>query len=149
MPLLAFGSAAYVLNVLPFAYFFFFAFVPKRYNIIGLYMPSNSRLYYKRWYVRMFMGRFQYTMYLFLGMYYAGVHLGIDRRKGLLDFTTFYHDFDLYDAEDSNQAKRSLDKYLYNKKLGDTRNVVLKERAEKDRDLKINAFNRYALENNL
>jgi hypothetical protein len=149
MPLFALGSAAYILNVLPFAYFAFFALVPKRYSVIGLGMPSNTRDYYKRWYVKMFFGRFQYTMYLFVAAYYAGAMFGLHRKYGIDEFTSFYHEFDLYDVEASAQKKRSIDRYLYNKKLGDSRNVVLKERAEKDRDLKIKAFDSYALQYNL
>jgi hypothetical protein len=112
-------------------------------------MPSNSRLYYKRWWVRMFMGRFQYTIYLFLGAFYAGTYLGLNGKKAQLDFTAFYHDLDLYDAEASPEAKRSLDRYLYNKKMNETRDVVLRERAEKERELKIKAFDKYAFDNNL
>ena len=143
------GSAVYVLNVIPFAYFFWFAFGSKRHSIIGLYLPSNTRNYYKRWYVRMFFGRFQYTVYSIIAAYQIGKYLSDDKHNSSLDFTAFYHDLDLYDAEESDQAKRSLDRYLYKKMINNTRDIVLRERAEKDREFKIKAFDKYAYENNL
>jgi hypothetical protein len=148
MPL-GIGSAIYVVNVLPFAYLLYLPIASRRYNILGFYNSSNTRNYYKKWWVRMFFGRFQYTLYTVFIAWYLTNKIMDHEKTAITEFTAFYHDFDLYDAEESAQAKRILDKYIYNKKMNETKDVVLRERAEKDRELKIQAFNKYALDNNL
>jgi hypothetical protein len=148
MPL-ALGSVIYVANVLPFAYFFWYLpFGPRRNQILAMNFSQNTRFYYKRWWVRMFFGRAQYTFYTLIAMYLISRTYFRDNSQEL-GFVAFYHDLDLYDAEQSAAAKRCLDRYLYRKMLGETKEVVLRDRAEQDRELKIQAFDKYALENNL
>ena len=144
------GSLVYIANVLPFAYFFWYMpFGPRRQQILAMNYSQNTRFYYRRWWVRMFFGRAQYTFYFMYAVYLAAKYVIYTHDTNGLHFTAFYHDLDLYDAEESDIAKRVLDKYIYVKRLNDTRDVILKERAEKDRELKIQAFDKYALENNL
>jgi hypothetical protein len=144
------GSLIYVANVLPFAYFLWYLpWGPRRGQILAMNYSQNTRFYYKRWWVRMFFGRAQYTLYTLYAMYLLATYIGRQRSTNDLDFVAFYHDLDLYDAEESDKAKRVLDSYLYKKRINETRDLVLKGRAEVDRELKIEAFDKYALENNL
>jgi hypothetical protein len=143
------GSLIYVANVLPFAYVLWaMPFGPRRWLILGMTHSQNNKWYYKRWWARMFFGRAQYTFYTLIAAFQLGKYIrGEDAHQTY--FRAFYHDFDMFDAEESDNAKRILDKYVYTKRLNQTRDVVLQQRAEKDRELKIQAFDKYASENHL
>lgn len=139
------GALVHVVNILPFSYFLFTPFAFRRYNLLGVNPIGNRRFYYKKWWVRMFFGRFQYTFYsVFIPFMIIKNYRSNDNRNDYIaNFTAFYNDYEQFDEEESSHHRNGLSKYLYRKKVSDNRNIVNDSRAQIDHDLKIKAFEKY------
>jgi hypothetical protein len=128
MPL-GIGSAVWLANVLPFAYFLWYLlFGLRRNQILAMnFGGQNTRYNYKRWWIRMFFGSAQYTFYALDICYKIAKWKAQSEDHSYPEFTAFYHDIDLYDAEKSDKARKVFDKYLNTNRLNETRDVVLKK----------------------
>ncbi len=145
------GALVYVVNVLPFAYILASPIIFRRYNLLGINQYGNSRNYYKRFWFRALFGRFQYYFFGFGGVCYVLFKLAnkdFDQRM-LLDFTAFLSEIEKFPEEESFKHTNSLAKYQKDKRQNENKDLVLQRRAELHRDLKIEAFNKYAHENSL
>lgn len=145
------GALVYVVNLLPFAYVLASPLLFRRYNFLGINQYGSSRNYYKRFWFRALFGRFQYYFFGVGGSCYVIYRITkeTDNNRLLLDFTGFLHEHEEFPEDKSEQHNHSLTRYIYNKKLTDSKDLVLQNRAEIHRNLKLEAFKKYATENNL
>jgi hypothetical protein len=144
------GSLVYVVNVLPFAYLIVSPIIFRRYNFLGMNpYSSSSRNYYKRFWFRALFGRLQVHLYAVGGLLYTIYLLGIQREGNeiLLQFTSFLSEIEEFQEEDSPQHGKALAKYRYDKNMNVSRDLVLQNRAELHREMKIRAFNEIQNEN--
>lgn len=145
------GAAVYIVNALPFAFLLASPILFRRYNFLGINQYGNSRNYYKRFWFRVLFGRFQYYFVGVVGgcwLLHKISNSGTDR-KLLLDFTAFLSEIEEFPEEESKQHQLSFTKYQYDKRLTENRDLVLQRRAEIHRNLKLEAFQKYAIEHNL
>lgn len=147
--MLGLGVAVYVVNALPFLYVLASPIVFRRYNWLGINPYGSSRNYYKRFWFRVLFGRFQYYFYGIGGSCYVlyKSHQNRGDKKALLDFTAFLSEIEEFPEEETSDHNLALTKYKYEKTFTENRDLVLKNRAEIHRNLKLEAFKKYALEN--
>lgn len=145
------GALIYIINILPFANPILWNFMYRRGHLLGVDPHANTRHYYRKFWVRCFFGRFNYFFYTIVGIPYVIWHFQSKSRakKELYAFTSYKHDTDEYDDEEDNRAHEALIQSLYNQKYSSTRELVLKQRAQQNHDLKIQAFNTYAEQYNI
>lgn len=145
------GAIVHIINILPFASPFIWTLSFKRYNWLGTNPWGNRRNYNRRLWVKLFFGRFNYHVFSLAGIYYLINHFTTSKKDSelLYSFTTYLEDEHRYDEEESQEAHKQLVINLYNKKLMQTKDLVLKYRADRDRLLKIAAFEEYAGKHNL
>ena len=136
------GSLSLVANALPFIFVFTSPIIFKRYNALGINPYGNSRNYYKRFWFRFLFGRFQFIFYGVGGTYFLIHHLKSknDEKQLLLEFTAFLDEIEAYNEEESKAHGKALRKYRYNKKMEESRDLVLDGRSELHRISKIEAF---------
>jgi hypothetical protein len=140
------GAIIHIINILPFAGILGYTLNFKRYNWLGSNPWGNRRQYNRRWWVRAFFGRFNYTIigggalcYLILAY-----RQNTTKENLLYSFTSYLEEEHRYDEEESASAHKQLVANLYRKRFLHTKDLVLKHRAERDRELKIAAFNELA-----
>lgn len=143
------GAVVHIINILPFAYFLFTPFAFRRYNLLGVNPIGNHRFYYRKWWARMFFGRFQYTAYgIGVPLYLLYKYLQKDiTERSLTSFTAFYSDYENFDEELSSNHKLALSNYIFRKKTDENKNLIKAKRAQLDHDLKIQAFEKYERDN--
>lgn len=145
------GAAVYIVNALPFVYLLASPLLFRRYNFLGINQYGNSKNYYKRFWFRVLFGRFQYYFVGIGGSLWVLYKLRSKHtdKQMLLDFTTFLSEIEEFPEEDSVQHQLSFTKYQHEKRFAENRELVLQRRAETHRNLKLEAFQKYAIEHNL
>jgi len=145
------GAAVYVVNILPFAYLLASPILFRRYNFLGMNQYGSSRNYYKRFWFRALFGRFQYYFFGIGGSCYVIYKYTTSKndKKMLLDFSAFLSEIEEFPEEESKQHQLAFTKYQHEKRLLENRDLVLQKRAEIHRNLKLEAFQKYATEHNL
>ncbi len=145
------GAAVYIVNALPFVYILASPLLFRRYNFLGINQYGSSRNYYKRFWFRVLFGRFQYYFIGITGSCYVLYKMTntIVDKKRKLDFTAFLSEIEEFPEEESKQHQLSLTKYQHEKRFTENRDLVLQRRAEMHRNLKLEAFQKYATEHNL
>jgi hypothetical protein len=145
------GAAVYIVNALPFVYLLASPLLFRRYNFLGINQYGSSRNYYKRFWFRAIFGRFQYYFVGIAGSCYILQKIGNSNtdKKMLLDFSAFLSEIEEFPEEQSEQHQLSFTKYQHEKRLNENKDLVLQRRAEMHRNLKLEAFQKYASENNL
>jgi hypothetical protein len=137
------GAIVHIFNILPFASMFLLNFAHKRGNFLGINPIANTRTYYKRWWTRMFFGRWNYTFFSIVGgftvIYQWGKFRG-DREQYLAFTADYLHTLDRFDEEENPQAHRMAVRYMYRKRLENARDIALKERARRNYEEMIAAF---------
>lgn len=144
------GAAVHIINILPFANFLLLPFAYKKgYRLFDF--AGAGRWVHRRWWVRMFFGRYQYTLYSVAGLYFLASCVLGGRKEEFerAQFTTFYHDFENYEEEVGKSFRIALTNYVYVKRWNEDRDLVLEGRAQINHDNKIEAFKQYAIDNNL
>lgn len=145
------GAAVYIVNALPFVYLLASPIIFRRYNFLGINQYGSSRNYYKRFWFRALFGRFQYYFFGISGGCYVIYKLAnstVDK-KMLLDFTAFLSEVEEFPEEESKQHQIAFTKYQHEKRFTENRDLVLQRRAQIHRNLKLEAFQKYASEHNL
>lgn len=140
------GVAVNIINILPFAFVLGAPFMYRRNNLLGINPFGNSRQYFRQWWVRVFFGKFQYIFYTSIAGYLLKDYFYLRHvRQAEIDYFTAFSDD--YDESKSHRAEAALYSYLYKNKLKKQKDALLEYRAQKDHDLKIEAFNKYEMEN--
>ncbi len=137
------GAIIHIINILPFSSMFLLNFAMRRGNFLGINPMGNSRTYYKRWWTRMFFGRWNYTLFTVFGTFYlvSNYHKIRLERDQIFSFSADYlHELERYDEEEHPQAHRTLVGHMYSKRLENARDLALKERAKRNYDEMIAAF---------
>jgi hypothetical protein len=137
------GAIIHIINILPFASMFLLNFAFRRGNFLGINPMGNSRTYYKRWWTRMFFGRWNYTLFTVLGslsLAYNYQKIKVERDQYLSFSVDYLHALERYDEEEHPQAHRTLIAHMYAKRLENARDLALKERAKRNYDEMLAAF---------
>ena len=149
--MLGLGALVYVVNALPFVYLMASPILFRRYNMLAINPYGSSRNYYKRFWFRALFGRFQYYFFGIGGASYVLYNItnrGLDK-KMLLDFTGFLNEIEEFPEEESHDHNIACVKYNHTKRFEENKDLVLQKRAEIHRNMKLEAFEKYANENNL
>ncbi len=140
------GALVHVFNILPFAGPFLWTLMyGKRYNWLQNNPYGNRRNYNRRLWVRVFFGRFNYYVFLVFGGAYAlsTFTQKIGKEHNISTFTTYLEEEHRYDEEESPAAHKALVTSLNKKRYVQTRDLLFKHRAERDHQLKTEAFREY------
>lgn len=145
------GIIVKIVNILPFAYFILSPFAIRRYNMLGMFSIGNRRTQYRQLWVRLFFGRFQYTTYAMVASFIFAdfTKSRPNNKKMVAEFTAFTHHYEDFDEEESQITKNALVKKIYTERLEHDKELVLEDRAKRNYQMKIEAFNQYATENGL
>ena len=140
------GAIVHIINILPFAGVMIWTLNNKRYNWLGTNPWGNRRNYNRRWWVKVFFGRLNYSI---IGaaafIYMMNKYFQTKNERALLySFTSYLEDEHRFDEEEHASAHKQLVANLYRKRFLHTKDLVLKHRAERDRELKIAAFSEFA-----
>ena len=116
------GAIVHIINILPFAGPFLWTINFKRYNWLGTNPWGNRRNYNRRFWVRIFFGRFNYHLFSLGALLYAiKLFLGNKRDKDLLySFTSYLEEEHRFDEEEHASAHKQLVISLYKNKLMQT-----------------------------
>lgn len=142
------GLIIHVINILPFAFFIFGPFLYRRSSLLGMHPYGNRRTYYRQWWVKMFFGKSQVTVYtsaclFFFARYFVS---GKQDNEQYHQFIGFTHKLGDYDEEVNVGAHKMIVKEMYVDMAHSTRDSIFAHRAQRDHDLKTIAFNKYAEE---
>jgi len=137
------GAIIHVINILPFASLFLLNFSFRRGNFLGINPIGSSRTYYKRWWTRMFFGKWNYTLFTVIGttgVVYEWAKIRTQREQYLSFSVDYLHELERYDEEEHPQAHRSLIRHMYDKRIDNARDIALKERAKRNHAEIMEAF---------
>ncbi len=145
------GAIVSILNILPFASFILSPFLYRRGNLLGMDPYGMTRTQTRKIWVRLFFGRFNYTVFTLFGAGYL-VKSYTMHKQGQRDY--FWFTSPMYEAEEYDETETPvahdilLRRMTYNR-VHTIRELVLRERAKRNHDLKIQAFEQYAKENSI
>ena len=141
------GALVHIINILPFAGPVLYTLLyQKRYNWLQHSPIGNKRNYNRRWWVRVFFGRFNYFVLIMFGSFYTLRYY--QERKASEEqirlMTAHLYEHHKYDEEETITAHRVLVYDMVKRSYSKTRDNVLKERALRNHELKTAAFKEYA-----
>jgi hypothetical protein len=119
----------------------------RRYNFLFLNSSApNRRNYYRQYYIRLFFGRAQYSVYFVGSLIYITSFWkkSTVNTKRYLDFVSFTHDFEEFDDEIHPAAKYSVIRHKNKKMLHDFRDRILDERAQIANQNRLEAIDKFA-----
>jgi|LauGreDrversion4_2_1035121.scaffolds.fasta_scaffold1326230_1 hypothetical protein len=140
------GILVHVISILPFAGPFLWTMLySKRYNWISNNPYGNRRNYNRRLWVRLFFGRFNYLV-IPIGafIYFSDKYLYKKNSAVFIaEMNTQLEEVHKFDEEASPENHRALVHDLKTKKMTRLRDQILKHRAERDHQLKTEAFKEF------
>ena len=140
------GIFVHVISILPFAGpFLWTLFYSKRYNWISNNPYGNRRNYNRRLWVRVFFGRFNYVVIPVGAIIYLVRNYATHKNNSIYiaEMNTKLEEVHKFDEEASPENHRALVNDLKTNKMIKVRDEILKYRAQRDHQLKTDAFREY------